>query len=531
MNPSSGQQQGHASTSFVIRFDSVPSSRSETEWASFCRGTTAMQVDFNNTYTDLPERFYEACEPASFENPQIIRVNDELARQLGFDLDWLRSGDGARFAVGNHLPEGCQPVATAYAGHQFGNFAPELGDGRAHLLGEVVDEEGQRYDIQLKGSGKTPFSRRGDGRAPLGPVLREYLVSEAMHALGIPTTRSLAAASTGERVRRDGDDLPGAVLVRVARSHIRVGTFQYFAARNDEEALRELTTYALDRHDPELDSTSPLDLFETVADRQARLVAQWQNVGFIHGVMNTDNMLISGETIDYGPCAFMNEYDPGTVYSSIDRRGRYAYDQQPDIAQWNLNRFAGALLMGADDEATMKSQMRAVLEQFSDRLQEAREDGLRRKLGLDGDRDGDTALCSDLLDLMERHAVDFTLTFRRLTERADPDDGGDRPQVGEFFTLPGAFDDWLDRWRDRLAERDEPAGDIAASMRRVNPVVIPRNYHVNAAIDDAVERGDFQAFHTLADVLADPYEFPDGNEHLVHPPSPEERVERTFCGT
>jgi len=490
-----------------------------------------MPVDFDNTYTDLPDRFYEVCEPASFEDPQIIRVNDDLARRLGIDPDWLASRDGARFAVGNHLIDGAEPVATAYAGDQFGQFVSQLGDGRAHLLGEVVGEDGQRFDLQLKGSGRTPFSRRGDGRAPLGPVLREYLVSEAIHALGVPTTRSLAAASTGERVRRDGGEQPGAVLVRVASSHIRVGTFQYFAAREDVEALRELTAYALDRHDPELETDSPVALLEAVAGRQASLVAQWMNVGFIHGVMNTDNMLVSGETIDYGPCAFMNEYDPNTVYSSIDRRGRYAFGNQPDIAHWNLKRFAGALLPMAEDEEAMDVQLREVIEAFPDRLQTEREEGLRRKLGLDEEQDPEAALTSDLLDLMDEHELDFTGTFRRLTELADPDAGSDRPEVGDLFAFPDAFDDWLERWRGLLKERDESPADIAASMRSVNPAVIPRNHHVNAAIEDGVERGNYGTFHALVHVVTNPFEFPEDHEDFVHPPAPEERVDATFCGT
>jgi uncharacterized protein YdiU (UPF0061 family) len=490
-----------------------------------------MSIDFDNTYVDLPERFYEACEPASFDDPQIVRVNDTLAEQLGIDPEWLASEAGAAFASGNHVLEGSEPIATAYAGDQFGNFVPKLGDGRAHLLGEVVDDEGRRFDIQLKGSGRTPFSRRGDGRAPLGPVLREYLVSEAMDALGIPTTRSLVAVTTGEQVRRSSGPEPGGVLVRVAQSHIRVGTFQYFAARDDTEALRELTAYALDRHDPELDSDSPVTLFDAVVERQAKLVAQWQLVGFIHGVMNTDNMLVSGETIDYGPCAFMNAYDPETVYSSIDQQGRYAYQNQPGIAHWNLSRFAGALLQMADDEEEMQSQLGEVLEVFPERFDEAYADGMRRKLGLAEYRDEDRRLADDFLERMERHETDFTLAFRRLAELADPAPDTDRPKVGDVFSFPPDFDDWLERWRDRLRERDASSSEIAEEMRSVNPVVIPRNHRVDAAIEDAVERGDYEAFHTLADVLADPFEWPDDHDELVEPPTPDEEIEATFCGT
>jgi uncharacterized protein YdiU (UPF0061 family) len=490
-----------------------------------------MSLDFDNTYVDLPDRFYEACEPESVDDPKIIRVNDPLARRLGADPDWLDSDEGAEFATGNRVLEGSRPIATAYAGDQFGNFVPQLGDGRAHLLGEVIGEDGQRFDIQLKGSGRTRFSRRGDGRAPLGPVLREYVVSEAMHALGIPTSRSLAAASTGEQVRRSEGLEPGAVLVRVARSHIRVGTFQYFAARDDAEAIRELTSYALERHYPDRDCDSPAALFDAVAGRQAELVARWQSVGFIHGVMNTDNTLVSGETIDYGPCAFMNAYDPETVYSSIDERGRYAFQNQPGIAGWNLSRFAGALMAGADDDSTLSSELEDVLDGFPRRFQDAYEEHMGPKLGLAEFRESDEELLADLLDLMELHGADWTLTFRRLAELADPTPDADHPKVGDFFTLPDAFDDWLDRWRTRLAERDAPSDEIAESMCAVNPVVIPRNYHVNAAIEDAVERGDFEAFHTLCEVLADPYEFPEGREEFAHPPEPDERVMATFCGT
>jgi len=495
------------------------------------RWSRTMNVDFDNTYVDLPDRLYAKSEPEPVDDPQTIRINDQLARRMGFDPDWLTSDEGAAFAVGNRLLDGSEPIATAYAGDQFGSFVPQLGDGRAHLLGEVVAEDGQRFDIQLKGSGRTRFSRRGDGRAPLGPVLREYLVSEAMHALDIPTTRSLAAASTGDPVRRRAGRVPGGVLVRVARSHIRVGTFQYLATRDDAETIRTLTNYSLERHYPRLDTDSPVALFDAVAQRQAELVAQWQCVGFIHGVMNTDNTLVSGETIDYGPCAFMNDYDPETVYSSIDERGRYAFQNQPGIANWNLSRFAGALLQAADPDGDIPSFLREIVESFPTRFQHAYEKGMGRKLGLADFRDEDRNLLSDLLDLMERQEVDFTLTFRRLTELANPDPVCDRRRIGDFFRLPDAFDVWLDRWRDRLAKCDVPSTEIAEAMRAVNPAVIPRNHHVNAAIEEAVEQGKFEAFHTLADVLVDPFEFPDGHERLVHPPSPDERIAATFCGT
>lgn len=490
-----------------------------------------MTIEFDNTYVELPDRFYAHQKPVPVDDPELIRFNKELAERLGIDVEWLDSEAGARFATGNQVPEGADPIALAYAGHQFGNFVPQLGDGRAVLLGEVVDTDGQRFDIQLKGSGQTRFSRRGDGRAPLGPVLREYLISEAMHALNIPTTRALAAASTGEQVRRQNGPEPGGVFVRVAASHIRVGTFQYFANRGDDEALQTLLSYAIDRHYPQLDEASPVALLDAVARRQARLVALWQKTGFIHGVMNTDNTTISGETIDYGPCAFMNEYDPETVYSSIDRHGRYAFGNQPGIAQWNLSRFAEALLVLADDEASMAAEMEEVIEDFPGHFQEAYQEGMGEKLGLGSFESDDEALLVDLLELMENEAVDYTSTFRRLTELADPTPETDKARIGDSFSLPLAFDDWLDRWRQRLAERDAPSKQIAASMRAVNPAVIPRNHRVNAAIADAVERDDFDAFHNLVDVLTSPFEFPTDDPSLVEPPKAGQDISATFCGT
>jgi uncharacterized protein YdiU (UPF0061 family) len=490
-----------------------------------------MYPEFENTYVNLNDNLYAECEPESVSDPEIIRMNRDLAEQLGFDSDWLASDEGAAFAAGNRILDGTKPIATAYAGDQYGQFQPQLGDGRAHLLGEVVDENGQRYDIQLKGSGRTPFSRQGDGRAPLGPVLREYLVSEAMHALGIPTTRSLVAATTGETVRRREGPEPGAVLVRVARSHIRVGTFQYFAARDDIEALRDLTIHTVERHYPELDSTDPVELFDGVVDRQAELVAQWQLVGFVHGVMNTDNTLLSGETIDYGPCAFMNEYDPNTVFSSIDRHGRYAYKQQPSIAHWNLQRFAGALMKLAGEDSRMEDELEEILDDFMNRYQTAYNDGMAEKLGLKEFRSGDEELVEDFLNLLEENDVDFTLAFRRLTERADPDSDTVDRTVSDFFTLAPEFDDWLDRWQERLQRQDRSVSETSNSMRSTNPVVIPRNYQVNDAIEQAVEHGDYEKFHELAEILTRPYEWPDGQEELLRPPSSDERVETTFCGT
>lgn len=490
-----------------------------------------MYPKLENTYVNLNEGLYAECEPESVSDPESILVNHELAERLGFDPEWLASNEGVEFAVGNRILEGSRPVATAYAGDQYGQFQPQLGDGRAHLLGEVVDGEDRRFDIQLKGSGRTPFSRQGDGRAPLGPVLREYLVSEAMHALGIPTTRSLAAATTGESVRRPEGPEPGAVLVRVARSHIRVGTFQYFAAREDTEALRDLTKHTIERHYPELDSKDPVELFEAVLDRQAELIAQWQLIGFVHGVMNTDNTLLSGETIDYGPCAFMNEYDPNTVYSSIDKRGRYAFKNQPSIARWNLRRFAGALMKMAGEESEMESELEAITDNFMNRFQTAYDDRIAKKLGLDEFRSEDEQLVEDFFSVMEKDGVDFTLAFRRLTELVHSNSDSDYRNVGEFFTLSADFDSWLDRWRERLHQQSRSATEIAESMSETNPVVIPRNYHVNDAIEQAVEHGDYDKFHELVDVLSSPFDWPDGQEELLRPPTSDQRVQMTFCGT
>jgi len=487
-----------------------------------------MTPDFDNTYADLPDRFYSPFEARPVSDPQTLRVNEPLAERLGFDPDWLAGEEGAAFVAGNEFPDGAEPIALAYAGHQFGNWVPQLGDGRAVLVGEVVDAAGERFDIQLKGSGRTAYSRQGDGRAPLGPVLREYLVGEAMHRLGVPTTRALAAASTGEQVRREGPQ-PGGVLVRVARSHIRVGTLQYFAARDDVEALETLVDYILDRHFPDLDDRTPMGLLREVARRQAELVAQWQHLGFIHGVMNTDNMLLSGQTIDYGPCAFMNTYDPGTVYSSIDQRGRYAYGNQPPIAQWNLERLADSLLGLADDEEAAAAQSSAILEEFPDTFRTAWRGGMADKLGISQPGPDDWSLFEDLLELMFDQELDYTLTYRRLTELAAPD-SVDGP-VCPDFELPEAFDGWLDRWKERLQEDEASAEERYETMRTENPVFIPRNHLVQRAVDRGTQEGDLSAFHEMMDVLEEPYTYDPELEEFAGPPEPAEEVQATFCGT
>jgi serine/tyrosine/threonine adenylyltransferase len=492
-----------------------------------------VRIPFDNTYARrLPDRFFARLDPAPVAAPRLVRVNAGLAEDLGIDPDELAGPEGVEVLAGNRVPEGAEPVALAYAGHQFGQFVPRLGDGRAILLGEVVGRDGLRRDLQLKGSGRTPFSRRGDGRAALGPVLREYVVSEAMAALGVPTTRSLAAVTTGEAVRRE-TALPGAVLARVASSHIRVGTFQYFAARGDAEAVRLLADYAVARHYPEAaGAENPYRaLLDGVAARQAELVARWLLVGFVHGVMNTDNTSIAGETIDYGPCAFLDAYDPAAVFSSIDSFGRYAYGSQPRVAQWNLARLAECLLplLGEDQERALAGA-REALAAFAPRFEAAYLGGLRRKVGLSTEREGDAELAQDLLVLMAENGADFTLCFRRLCGAAEAGPEGDAA-VRALFADPAAYDAWAGRWRERLSDDPAPPSARAAAMRAANPAVIPRNHLVEAALTAAVERENFGPFEGLLDALSRPYEDRPGIERYAAPPEPEERVLQTFCGT
>jgi uncharacterized protein YdiU (UPF0061 family) len=486
---------------------------------------------FENTYAALPANFFARVAPTPVVSPKLIKLNRPLAVHLGLDPDRLASPEGAEILAGKRIPDGADPIAMAYAGHQFGHFVPQLGDGRAILLGEVIDAGGVRRDIQLKGSGPTPYSRRGDGRAALGPVLREYIVSEAMAAFGIPTTRSLAAVMTGERVMRE-TPLPGAVLTRVASSHIRVGTFQYFAARGDTEGVRRLADHVIGRHYPDVAKADrPYHaLLEGVIARQASLVARWLLVGFIHGVMNTDNTSISGETIDYGPCAFMDHYDPATVFSSIDEQGRYAYANQPRIALWNLTRLAECLLpllADVQDEAIAEAQ--SALGDFAKRFGDAYQAGLRGKLGLFMARDGDPALAQDLLDAMAKNQADFTLTFRRLSDAAlDP--AGDH-DVRQLFADPTAYDDWAVRWRQRIGDEPRDAAARQTAMRAVNPAFIPRNHRVEAIIEAAVNRDDFAPFEELLAVLSKPYQDQPALSGYADPPEPHQRVLQTFCGT
>ncbi|WP_425053682.1 protein adenylyltransferase SelO [Psychromarinibacter sp. S121] len=471
-----------------------------------------LHVPFDNSYGRLPDRFFSRLAPTPVAKPGLIEVNDRLAAELGLDAEALRSPEGVSALAGNAVPEGADPLAQVYAGHQFGGWNPQLGDGRAILLGEVIDANGIRRDLQLKGAGPTPYSRRGDGRAWLGPVLREYIVSEAMHALGIPTTRALAAMTTGEPVIRNGA-LPGAVLTRVATSHIRVGTFQYFAARQDLEAIEALTDYVIARHYPE--AGDALGLLEAVIARQARLVARWMGVGFIHGVMNTDNSSVAGETIDYGPCAFMDAYHPGKVFSSIDQYGRYAYAKQPEIAVWNMAQLATAILPLIDpDQNTAVEKATEAVHRFPDIYQDTWIEVFGAKLGLADTSRDDVPLIEGLLGAMARQGADFTRTFRGLTDdtaRAE-------------FAEPQAFDAWAEGWQARRPD------DWQARAAAANPAVIPRNHRVEQAISAAVA-GDYAPFRTLNAALSTPFELSAGHAHLAFVPAPEEEVRQTFCGT
>ena len=508
------------------------------ESSSRDRNAGSMPVDnirfaFDNSYARLPSHFFARARPTAVRSPRLIRLNDALARQLALDPEALASTGGIAILSGNEIAGGSEPIALAYAGHQFGHFVPQLGDGRAHLLGEAVDPDGVRWDLQLKGSGPTHFSRRGDGRAALGPVLREYLVSEAMAALGIPTTRALAAVTTGEQVFREVP-LPGAILTRVAASHLRVGTFEYFAARNDVAATRRLADYAIERHYPgAAASKRPYRTFlRSVIERHADLVALWMLVGFIHGVMNTDNMSISGETIDYGPCAFMEAYDPDTVFSSIDQQGRYAYSNQPHAAHWNLTRLAESLLpLLVEEEGSEGAALaaaREVLGAFGPRFERARIGGFRQKIGLCTEQEEDINLIEDLLARMAANQVDFTLLFHRLCNVAIDTDG-DR-EVRCLFENPAAYDSWATKWRSRLAAEPHLADSRRMTMRRANPVVIPRNHQV-AAVIDAATRENLQPFEDLLTAVCRPYTEDSFSERYMVPATPGERVSHTFCGT
>jgi uncharacterized protein YdiU (UPF0061 family) len=493
--------------------------------------TRAPLIPFDNSYARLPDRFFARLPPTPVVEPRLIQLNESLALQLGLSPERLASPEGVAMLAGNRVPDGAEPVAMAYAGFQFGAWVPRLGDGRAILLGEVIDRDGVRRDIHLKGSGRTPFSRMGDGRAGVGPVLREYIVSEAMARLNIPTTRSLAAVATGEQIMRE-TLLPGAILTRVALSHVRVGTFQYFAAQRDIEALRLLADHVIDRLYPEVARADRpyLALLAAVIERQAELVANWQAIGFIHGVMNTDNTSIAGETIDYGPCAFMDAFHPDTVYSSIDHAGRYAYRNQPAILQWNLMGLAQCLLPLIDDDETIAvGPAQDEVQRFAGQFEHFYGAAMRRKLGLKEEKEGDAALINGLLTLMANNGADFTLTFRRLSDAAG--DPATIERVSELFEDRAAFEEWAAWWTKRLASDPQTAAERCTNMRAVSPLYIPRNHLVEQALAAAVEESDLAPFRRLLEVLSSPYEEQASAVRYAEPPQPEEVVRQTFCGT
>jgi uncharacterized protein YdiU (UPF0061 family) len=480
-------------------------------------------LNLDNSYASLPKSFFSSINLNPVRSPKLIILNDSLATSLGLNIKKLQNEDSVEMLAGNRIPEGASPLAQAYAGHQFGHFNM-LGDGRALLLGEQITPLGERVDIQLKGSGRTPYSRGGDGRATLGPMLREYIISEAMHALGIPTTRSLAVVTTGESVIRE-TDLPGAVLTRVAASHLRVGTFQYVAKWGTVEDLRVLADYTLKRHFPdvEADESRYLSLLQEVIKRQAVLIAKWQLVGFIHGVMNTDNMTISGETIDYGPCAFMDAYDPATVFSSIDTQGRYAYGNQPPIAGWNLARFAETLLplLHENEEQAIKLAQDAITD-FTELYHSNWLAGMRAKLGIFNEEIQDETFIEELLSMMQKYRADYTNTFRALTF--------DKPEDTVLFGTP-EFAQWHELWQARLGRQEESKASLHQLMRNSNPALIPRNHRVEAALEAAVKQGDYSVMERLLDVLSSPYAHSPEQVDYSTLPAQSTRPYRTFCGT
>ena len=491
-----------------------------------------MDINFDNTYCKLPEHFYTSMRPTPVSAPDLISVNKDLCAILNIEESWLRSAEGINFVAGNFVPTNADPIATVYAGHQFGNWNSQLGDGRAILIGEVLGRQGERYDIQLKGSGPTPYSRGGDGRAPLGPILREYIVSEAMHALGVPTSRSLAAVATGDVVYRDQTH-PGGILARVAQSHIRIGTFQYFAARQDNESVKALAWHVIKRHYTEAEhADNPVEaMFKLIMQREASLVANWQSLGFIHGVMNTDNILVSGETIDYGPCAFIDNFDPGKVFSSIDRGGRYAYQNQPGIMHWNLSIFAQCILpLLDDDQDKALCSAQDIIDGFPALYEQSYLARMGHKLGITNIRKGDSELIADLLTIMAEQASDFTLTFRYLAEQIDTQKKSESLLPGDSALGP-AFAPWVKRWEARLHQENGELSEISHSMNKVNPAIIARNHLVEQVIIAAEHDQDFTPFHNLVDALSQPFVLNDANRKYVLPPQPDQVVANTFCGT
>ncbi len=488
---------------------------------------TAFRVE--HTLASLGAPFSLPCQPTPVPVPQWLAFNAGLATQLNLPEQYCLTEAGLAMYSGNTLPDWTKPVAHAYAGHQFGHFVPQLGDGRAILLAELEDESGQLFDLQLKGAGQTPFSRRGDGRAPLGPVLREYLVSEAMYALGVPTTRALAAVLTGDWVQRETAE-PGAIITRVAKSHIRIGSFQYLAANADTEQLKRFADYVIARHYPACaNSDSPyLALLQAVVTAQAKLIAKWMSLGFIHGVMNTDNMSIAGETIDYGPCAFMDSFNPAQVYSFIDRNGRYAWGNQPKMASWNLARFAETLLpLISDNTEQAVALATTALEQFNLINETEFRRLVGRKLGLVDATTADEPLIRDYLNLMVKHSADFTLAFRLLSQSgADINQG-----AATLFNDQAAWQQWASRWQQRLAEQGLTAADLQSAMDAVNPALIPRNHQIAKAIELAIHEGDLTLFNRLHHALKTPFMLSKQDEELGQPPTPEQCISNTFCGT
>jgi uncharacterized protein YdiU (UPF0061 family) len=483
---------------------------------------------FDNSFVRELEGLYVPWQGASVPEPRLLALNEELAAELGVDADALLADRGVGVLAGDVVPDGASPVAQAYAGHQFGSYSPRLGDGRALLLGEIVDAHGHRRDLHLKGSGRTPFARGGDGKAVVGPMLREYLIGEAMHALGIPTSRALAVVATGGDVARESV-VPGAVLARVAASHIRVGTFQYAAISGGPQLVRRLADYSIDRHHRDAAGAGNpyLALYERVIDTQASLVARWMLVGFVHGVMNTDNMAISGETIDYGPCAFMDAFDPATVFSSIDHGGRYAYGNQPRIAPWNLARLGEALLPLIDEETDAAiAAATDTLQTFPERFHGYWSAGMRAKLGITQADEASDALIDDLLALLQAQAVDYTSSFRALSASLR----GDASRARSLFAEPSAFEAWAGRWREQLAHEASDAHEVASAMDRVNPAYIARNHHVEEALA-AATAGDLEPFRRLLDVLAHPFDERSGLESYTGPAPASRGPYRTFCGT
>ena len=486
-------------------------------------------VNFNNSYSCLPEEFFQRINPVPVRAPKLIIFNNNLGEHLGFDINQTNDNYAQIFS-GNIIPNGASPIALAYAGHQYGNFVNQLGDGRAVLLGEVTDLNEQRYDIQLKGSGQTQFSRRGDGRSPLGPVVREYILSEAMHSLNIPTTRSLAAVSSGEQVYRD-TSLPGAILTRVAKSHIRIGTFEYFASLKQLKNLKTLSDYTIDRHYPEVKSSKNryLSLLNAVSNKQAELIAHWMSIGFIHGVMNTDNTSIAGETIDYGPCAFMDSYDPSTVFSSIDHHGRYSFGNQPHIIEWNLACFATCLIPLIDeDPSKAKKQAGELIKDASVKVNKAIMDKMRQKIGLSSEQKTTHQLLEKLLKIMLDNHSDYTLTFRYLCDVLG--EKGDS-KFKEQFTTQDEISKWLVEWQSCINNQGQSKEKIYQSMRLINPAFIPRNHLIERIIKAAVDHDDYSEMKALSSILSNPYKEQNVDFDYMNPPESSEKVYQTFCGT